>query len=133
MFWLDGGGARDWSGRRSIVGLLDDDDVSLTFDAGAREVRRHGSGGSRLVGDDVFDVLAAEVARDAGDPDVHWVGYFGYTCRTDLPGRPSPDVPDAVWMRIRAPRLLSGVTVREAVAAHAAMLLNIQRHFAELE
>jgi len=106
MFWLDGGGARDWSGRRSIVGLLHDDDVSLTFDAGAREVRRHRSGSSEVVGDDVFDVLAAEVARDSGDPDVHWVGYLGYACRTDLPGRPSADVPDAVWMRTRAPRFV---------------------------
>ena len=35
MFWLDGGGARAWSGRRSLVGVLDDDDVSLTFDAAA--------------------------------------------------------------------------------------------------
>ena len=106
MFWLDGGGARDWSGRRSIVGVLHDDDVSLTFDAAAREVRRHRSGRSKVVGDDVFEVLATEVARDAGDPDVHWVGYLGYACRTDLPGRPSPDVPDAVWMRIRAPRFV---------------------------
>ena len=106
MFWLDGGGARDWSGRRSIVGVLHDDDVSLTFDAAAREVRRHRSGRSKVVGDDVFEELATEVARDAGDPDVHWVGYLGYACRTDLPGRTSPDVPDAVWMRIRAPRFV---------------------------
>ena len=106
MFWLDGGGARDWSGRRSIVGLLHDDDVSLTFDAGAREVRLHRSGRSEVVGEDVFDVLVAEVARDSGDPDVHWVGYLGYACRTDLPGRPTADVPDAVWMRIRAPRFV---------------------------
>ena len=28
-FWLDGGGARPWSGRRSILGWLEDDDVSL--------------------------------------------------------------------------------------------------------
>ena len=37
-FWLDGGGAREWSGRRSIIGWLDEDDVSLTYDAarGAR-------------------------------------------------------------------------------------------------
>ena len=54
----------------------------------------------------MFEELATEVARDAGDPDVHWVGYFGYACRTDLPGRTSPDVPDAVWMRIRAPRFV---------------------------
>ena len=27
-FWLDGGGAREWSGRRSIIGWLDEDDAS---------------------------------------------------------------------------------------------------------
>jgi para-aminobenzoate synthetase len=106
MFWLDGGGARDWSGRRSIVGLLHDDDVSLTFDARAREVRRHVDRGSEVVGDDIFEVLACEVARDDGDPDVHWVGYLGYACRTDLPGRPAGGVPDAVWMRVRSPRFV---------------------------
>ena len=37
-FWLDGGGAREWSGRRSMVGWLDDDDVSLTYDAATRTV-----------------------------------------------------------------------------------------------
>ena len=26
VFWLDGGGARDWSGRRSLVGVLADDE-----------------------------------------------------------------------------------------------------------
>ena len=106
MFWLDGGGARDWSGRRSIVGLLHDDDVSLTFDARKGEVLRHRNRTSEVVGDDVFEVLAAQVARDDGDPDVHWVGYLGYACRTDLPGRPSADVPDAVWMRVRSPRFV---------------------------
>ena len=25
-FWLDGGGAREWSGRRSIIGWLAEDD-----------------------------------------------------------------------------------------------------------
>ncbi len=43
-FWLDGGGAREWSGRRSIIGWLDDDDVSLTYDAARGEVTRHASG-----------------------------------------------------------------------------------------
>ena len=38
-FWLDGGGAREWSGRRSIIGWLDDEDVSLTYDATRSEVR----------------------------------------------------------------------------------------------
>src|SRR4051794_41099951 len=46
MFWLDGGGSRAWSGRRSILGHLRDRDVSLTYDAHAREVCRppHGPG-----------------------------------------------------------------------------------------
>lgn len=96
-FWLDGGGARDWSGRRSLVGWLDDDDVSLTYDAGRREVTRHTGGRAEVVGDDVFAVLEAEVA--AGSPRDQWFGYLGYACRPDLPARPSPGVPDAVWMR----------------------------------
>ncbi|MGZ4479146.1 MAG: anthranilate synthase component I family protein [Nocardioidaceae bacterium] len=103
MFWLDGGGSRDWSGRRSLVATLADDDVSLTYDAGARVVLRHRAGTAEPVGDDVFAVLEQEVARDAGDPHVHWVGYFGYACRPDLPARPATGVPDAVWMRVRDP------------------------------
>ena len=101
MFWLDGGGARPWSGHRSLLGFLDEDDVSLTYDAGAREVRRHQRGRSVVVGDDVFTVLAGEIARDGGAPDVSWVGYLGYAARADLPAHPATDVPDAVWMRVR--------------------------------
>ncbi len=99
VFWLDGGGARDWSGRRSLVGVLGDDDVSLSFDARTREVTRHRGGTSEVVGDDVFAVLEAELAPDRGDPDVHWVGCFGYAARPDLPARPWGSGPDAVWMR----------------------------------
>ena len=99
-FWLDGGGAREWSGRRSMVGWLDDDDVSFTFHAGAREVRRHAAGRVEVVGSDVFEVLEAELA--AGSADDQWFGYFGYAARPDLfPARPDPDLPDAVWMRCR--------------------------------
>ncbi len=99
VFWLDGGGARAWSSRRSVIGWLDADDVSLTFDAAAREVTRHTGASSELVGDDIFDALAREI--EAGDADDNWVGYFGYACRTDLPARPAVGVPDAVWMRTR--------------------------------
>ncbi len=99
VFWLDGGGARNWSGRRSLVGVLDDDDVSLSFDATAREVTRHQNGRDEVVGDDVFTVLEEEIARDAGDPDVHWVGCFGYAARPELPARPWGAGPDAIWMR----------------------------------
>jgi para-aminobenzoate synthetase len=96
-FWLDGGGSQPWSGRRSIVGRLADDDLSLTFDATRREVVEHPSG--RVVGDDVFEVL--QQLQD-GDADTHWVGYFGYAARPDLPARPMTGVPDAVWMRTRS-------------------------------
>jgi para-aminobenzoate synthetase len=115
VFWLDGGGARAWSSRRSVIGWLDEDDVSLTFDAGAREVWRHRGGVSEFVGDDIFDVLAAEI--EAGDPDDQWVGYFGYACRTDLPARPAVGVPDAVWMRSRNLR-----TFEHEVVDHKAIL-----------
>ena len=109
-FWLDGGGAREWSGRRSMVGWLDDDDVSLTFHAGAREVRRHAAGRVEVVGSDVFEVLEAELA--AGSADDQWFGYLGYAARPDLfPARPDPDLPDAVWMRC-SPRSGSSTTDR---------------------
>ena len=107
MFWLDGGGSRDWSGRRSILGALREEDVSLTYDASAAAVTRHANGRSDLVGDDIFEVLAEEVARDEGDPSVSWVGYLGYACRPDLPARPDPTgAPDAVWMRVRDPLVI---------------------------
>ncbi|WP_395658974.1 anthranilate synthase component I family protein [Nocardioides sp.] len=116
-FWLDGGGARDWSGRRSMVGWLDDDDVSLTYSAASREVTRHIGGRAEVVGDDVFAALEAELA--AGSPTDHWVGYLGYACRADLPAAvPAPgagEVPDAVWMRPREIRFFE-----HAVAAPSA-------------
>jgi len=102
-FWLDGGGAREWSGRRSMIGWLDEDDVSLTYDAARREVTRHGGGLAEVVGDDVFAALEAEMA--AGSPDDHWFGYFGYACRPDLPAAVGGGPPDAVWMRAPHVRL----------------------------
>ncbi len=103
-FWLDGGGARDWSGRRSIIGWLDPDDVSLTLDARAGEVRRHSGGGSVVVGSDIFEVLEAELA--SGSAQDQWFGYLGYASRPDLPARAARSaaeggLPDAVWMRPR--------------------------------
>ncbi|MDZ5619209.1 anthranilate synthase component I family protein [Nocardioides sp. HM23] len=95
--WLDGGGARQWSRQRSIIGWLDDDDVSLTYDAARREVTRHAGGTSVVVGDDPFVVLEAEL--DAGSESDQWFGYFGYAARPDLPARPDTDLPDAIWMR----------------------------------
>ncbi|MBE7325983.1 anthranilate synthase component I family protein [Nocardioides sp. Y6] len=96
-FWLDGGGAREWSGRRSVLGHLVDDDVSLTFHAAAGEVRRHAGGRTTVVGDDPFVALAAEL--EVGPSDAQWFGYFGYAARPDLPARPDARMPDAVWMR----------------------------------
>jgi para-aminobenzoate synthetase len=82
------------------MGMLDEDDISLEFDAARREVVEHRSG--RVVGEDIFEVLQE---RQDGDPQVHWVGYFGYAARPDLPGRPMPGVPDAIWMRTRNVRV----------------------------
>lgn len=101
-FWLDGGGAREWSGCRSLIGWLEDDDVSLSYDAARREVTRHTGGRAEIVGDDVFAVLESELA--AGDPGDQWFGYLGYACRPDLPAAPG-ELPDAVWMRPRHVRL----------------------------
>ncbi len=110
-FWLDGGGAREWSGNRSMMGCLPPEGVSLTYDAAAGVVTRHCSGDSVPVGDDIWEVLAAELA--AGEPDDHWFGYFGYACRPDLPARPDPWQPDAVWMRSRDVRFFTHpLTVR---------------------
>ncbi|MEZ5092738.1 anthranilate synthase component I family protein [Nocardioides sp.] len=96
-FWLDGGGARAWSGRRSMIGYVADDGLSLTYDGARGEVTRHHAGSRDVVGDDPFAALESELK--AGPPDAHWVGYFGYAARPDLPARPDPHLPDAVWMR----------------------------------
>ncbi len=105
MFWLDGGGARAWSGRRSIVGWLAEDDVSLVYDAAARQVWRARGSSYECVGEDIFTALEEAMAEDRDDESVHWVGYFGYACRPDLPARTGAGVPDAVWMRTRNVRV----------------------------
>jgi anthranilate/para-aminobenzoate synthase component I len=99
-FWLDGGGARPWSGGRSFVGWLEHDDVSLSYDANRRAVYEHRSGQLRQIGDDIFAELAAR--RDDGC--VGWVGYLGYACRPDLPALRARapghvDPVDACWLR----------------------------------
>lgn len=124
MFWLDGGGSRAWSGRRSILGALRVEDVSLTYDASAAVVTRHANGRSDVVGDDIFAVLRDEVARDHGDPTVSWVGYLGYACRRDLPAAPDPTgAPDAVWMRVRDPLVVEHAPIDPARAHTFADLL----------
>ena len=113
-FWLDGGGAREWSGRRSMVGWLDDDDVSLTFHAGAREVRRHAAGRVEVVGSDVFAVLEAELA--AGSPDDQWFGYLGYAARPDLfPASAGPRPPRRGVDARAPPPLLRPRTARDVI------------------
>ncbi|SFH96379.1 para-aminobenzoate synthetase [Nocardioides psychrotolerans] len=121
-FWLDGGGAREWSGRRSLIGWLEPDDVSISYDAVAREVTRHVGERSSVVGDDVFAVLAAELA--AGGPRDQWFGYLGYASRPDLPAsvdRPAARevLPDAVWMRARHVRLFEHATPAAGPGADA--------------
>ncbi|MGD9960021.1 anthranilate synthase component I family protein [Nocardioides sp.] len=101
-FWLDGGGGLEWSGRRSLIGWLDDDDVSLTLVDG--KVFRHARGASVAVGNDIFDIFdVLETEMEGDGSDVHWVGYFGYASRPDLPaGLDTEDLaPTAVWMRAR--------------------------------
>lgn len=102
-FWLDGGGSQPWSGERSIMGWLEPEDLSLSYDAVRREVTEHPSG--RVVGDDIFTALQE---RLDGDPETNWVGYFGYAARPDLPARSEPGLPDAVWMRARTVQVNEG-------------------------
>ena len=140
-FWLDGGGARAWSGRRSLLGWLDDDDVSLTYSAARREVVRHEAGRAQVVGDDPFAALEEELAR--GQSHDQWFGYLGYACRPDLPAlMPDDDgVPDAVWMRSphvrvvdhpldeRPPRRASDPPAPPPVPAeYAAAFARVQEH-----
>jgi para-aminobenzoate synthetase len=114
-FWLDGGGAREWSGHRSLIGILEPDDVSLTYSAATGEVTRHVDGESEVVGTDVFAVLEEELV--AGSHRDQWFGYLGYACRPDLPalvGAAGSEVPDAVWMRPSHVRLFEHSTGEES-------------------
>jgi len=140
-FWLDGSASRHWSGNRSLLGWLTDDDVSLTYSAADRQVTRHVAGRSYAAGEDIFEALEAEMA---GDPaDVLWVGYFGYACRPDLPANPASDtMPDAIWMRARHVHVITHApgteparpkaapsTVRQPVPeAYASAFARVQEH-----
>lgn len=98
-----------------LAGELGSDDPSLTFDASLREVRRWPGGD--VVGDDIFRALDVALAADPGSL---WVGWFGYACRTDLPGRPaSHGVADAVWMRVPRGAVPRGAVPRGAMSRGA--------------
>ena len=93
MFWLDGEGVHAWSGRRSMVGFLAEDDVSITFDASVGEVVRHQHGNTEVIRNDPFVCLESEMAKDQPDSRMTWVGYFGYASRPDLPAQVTPSHP----------------------------------------
>ena len=81
-FWLDGGGAREWSRRRSLIGWLDDDDVSLTYDAARGEVTRHVAGRAEVVGDDSSRCWRRARRRP---PTTSGSATSATPCRPDLP------------------------------------------------
>jgi para-aminobenzoate synthetase len=121
-FWLDGTGARPWSGRFSYVGWLGPDDLSLGYDARTQSVTAYRAMRTDVVGDDVFAALQRHepVTRgDAAHKDIGtgWVGWFGYASRPDLPARLDKDteVPDACWLR--AERLVAFDHARRTVSA----------------
>jgi len=110
-FWLDRVHPRGWPGLGSVVGWLDDDDVSLSYDAAARTVTRHAGGAREVVGDDIWAVLDAEV--ETGPGDALWVGFLGYAARPDLPAHVGSGLPDALWLRAD-PRRMHPVGVTTA-------------------
>ncbi|MDQ4085921.1 MAG: anthranilate synthase component I family protein [Actinomycetota bacterium] len=102
VFWLDGGGSRDWAGRLSYLGWLEPGEPSLVHDAATRTVVECDGHSERVVGEDIFEVLDRRTTAPEGRGGFGgWVGYLGYACRPDLPARVDPDgPPDAVWMRV---------------------------------
>jgi para-aminobenzoate synthetase len=103
-FWLDGSGARPWSGRLSVVGWLEPDELSLTEHAAGRRVTAHRAGLREPSGADVFTALRerGDAGAVAGSP-LRWVGWFGYAARPDLPALTDPDpaTVDSCWLRVR--------------------------------
>jgi para-aminobenzoate synthetase len=89
MFWLDGAGAREWSGRSSVVGWLEDDDPSTVVPSTATT--------------DAFAAVEGALGEAASHERL--VGWFGYASRSDLPAlRPDDDgaaVPDSCWLHAR--------------------------------
>jgi para-aminobenzoate synthetase len=103
-FWLDGSGARPWSGRWSVVGWLQSDEVSVTEHAATRRITCHGSGTAGEVAGDMFGVVRRLGGPTVPAPSPHrWVGFLGYAARRDLPAvtDPDPAAVDSCWMRVR--------------------------------
>lgn len=101
-FWLDGSGARPWSGRMTYVGWLRPDELSLTFHAASRTVLAHRDGSQEPVGEDIFAVLDELGGQlSTGLRSSGWVGFFGYGARAELPAQHDPDEAtlDACWLR----------------------------------
>jgi para-aminobenzoate synthetase len=141
MFWIDRAASQHWSPTRSILGWLNEDDVSLTYHAAQREVRRHRGGTSLVVGEDIFTSLEQHIAAFADTVPI-WVGYFGYACRPDLPANldsSTAAAPDAVWMACRNSIMVDHATVsREErplrdVAADLPVPASYARQFAQVQ
>jgi para-aminobenzoate synthetase len=128
-FWLDGSGARPWSGRRSVVGWLEPDELSLTYDAAAGVVLAHRDGRAEPAGSDLFAVLG-DAPRTSGRPGsghARWVGFFGYAARPDLPARlgtpalgHGQEGLDGCWLRVRRCIVFDHATRQVRVLAPAA-------------
>jgi para-aminobenzoate synthetase len=90
MFWLDGAGAREWSGRCSVVGWLEESDPSV--------VEPNVLAPASL---DPFAAVEGALADAASHERL--VGWFGYAARSDLPAlrAESETVPDSCWLHAR--------------------------------
>jgi para-aminobenzoate synthetase len=92
MFWLDGAGAREWSGRRSVVGWLEESDRSIEHTVGAP------------TSTDAF--AAVQTALGAAASHERLVGWFGYAARPDLPALRDPvdssgALSDSCWLHAK--------------------------------
>ena len=102
-FWLDGSGARAWSGRLSVVGWLDGGDLSLTGYPDTT-VQRHGHEAGPLADASIFAAMRRLGGSSTTAPSPwRWVGFLGYAARPDLPAiaDPDPRAIESCMMRVR--------------------------------